>query len=204
MAQQQQQPLGQQYQQPTTQQFGTGQPPTQQSGIQFDKALPSELRLVLHDTNKLANVAEWCKNQLVAQGPQTQEAIRICDDLASIAELSERLIARDSAFGTQISQALVNVCNEALVELEQYQQYPEIQEVVGSVYNLVDSTQKELQVMGQQVGGQQIRTPQQPGVTGQQTGMTGQPTGQQTGHQYGMSQKIGGQPPQFGGQPQQF
>lgn len=221
MAQQQQQPLGQQYQQPTTQQFGTGQQPMSkqgigqqqptQQGIQFEEALPSELRLVLHDTNKLANVAEWCKNQLVSQGPQTQEAVRICDDLASIAELSERLIARDSAFGTEISQALVNVCNEAVVELEQYQQYPEIQELVGSVHNLVDSTQKELQLMGQKVGGQQFGKPtggQQPGTTGQQQpGMTGkqpQTTGQPTGHQYGMSQEIGGQPGQFGGQPQQF
>lgn len=218
---QQQQPVGQQYQQPTTQQFGTGQQPTtqqqpqqgvqSQQGVQFEEALPSELRLVLHDTNKLGNVAEWCKNQLVSQGPQAQEAIRICDDLASIAELSERLIARDSAFGTEISQALVNVAQEALVELEQYQQYPEVKELVGSVHNLVDSTQKELQIVGQQVGGQQMGTPQQTGMTGQQTGTpTQQPGGQtgapaqQTGHQYGMSQEVGGQPGQFGGQPQQF
>ncbi len=209
---QQQQPVGQQYQ-PGSQQFGgsygqqfeqpTGQPFGQQTqqpigqgtqqqvagttgqAMQFEEGIPSELRLVLHDTNKLANVAEWTKNQLVTQGPQMQEVVRLCDDLASIAELNEKLIARDSAFGMQISQALIEVAQQALPTLQQYEQQPEVRELSGVVRNLVDSTQKELQM----IGGQQTAGIGQQAGGFQQSGATSQ--------QYGTTQQFGGQGQQY-------
>lgn len=196
---QQQQPVGQQYQQPTSQQFGGQQASGQQFGEpygqqqygqtqgigqqtqqsigqqgqskQFEEAFPSELRLVLHDTNKLANVAEWTKSQLVSQGPQMQEVVRICDDLSDIAELNEKLIARDSIFGMQISRTLIEACQQALPQLQQYEQQPEVRELAGVVRNLVDSTQKEMQFLGGQ----------QAGTTTQQFGGTPQSGGQQFG-----------------------
>lgn len=204
---QQQQPVGQQYQQPTSQQFGGQQASGQQFGEpygqqqygqtqgigqqtqqsigqqgqskQFEEALPSELRLVLHDTNKLANVAEWTKSQLVSQGPQMQEVVRICDDLSDIAELNEKLIARDSIFGMQISRTLIEACQQALPQLQQYEQQPEVRELAGVVRNLVDSTQKEMQFLG-----------------GQQAGATG------TTQQFGGTPQSGGQ--QFGATTQQY
>lgn len=191
MAQQFQQPpsqeVGRQYEQRTPRaQFGQ-QPQTQVSQQpqarvgqqpqrferpslqQYEKTMPSEFRVALHDFNTLAEVADWCRDQCLDKGPQLANVARTCQDLTDVAELNEKLITHDSAYGPHLAEAFLRIAQQSIQELQQYQQDPAVADTIPVVRRAVESTEKLLRSVGWQTQ-----------AAGQQTGQQLQPAPQQT------------------------
>lgn len=185
-----QQSMGQQGMgQPMSQ--GMSQPTGQQTGQQgsFHAQLPPEFRNALEDFGKVTAIAEWCADQCIESGPQMAECARACEDLADLADLNEKLIARDSMFGPQVAKAYIEVAQQALPILQQHQQMNHVNETLSTVERSLDSIHQLLSTIGQQSqmgqsGGMQ--TTGQQGI-GQSTQGMGQST--QGMSQGGMSQQ---------------
>jgi len=69
--------------------------------------MSDEMRVALHDFGESARVCEWCADQCIDEGPEMAECIRLCRDVADIATLNSRLLARDSVFGQQAAELFV-------------------------------------------------------------------------------------------------
>lgn len=191
---QQYQPTGQQtgqYGQPSKQfqQTGRGQPmgkqqgqqsPAtsqgmgQQQGSQFHTTLPIEFRTAIEDFATVTQTAEWCADKCIEQ-PGMAECARACEDLADLADLNEKLIARDSVFGPQVAEAYLKIAQQTLPILRQYEQSPPVSETLvevtrsldSAVTQSLDSVEKLLSTIGYQP------TMQTGGTMGQQSqGMT--------------------------------
>ncbi|WP_326544635.1 hypothetical protein [Halopiger djelfimassiliensis] len=198
-----QQPMGGQGMQSGGQQMGPQRMSGQQSGGQqmggqsmqpqqarsFEDHLTNELRIALEDFTELSHIATWCAKECSSAGPQLGTCAQICQDIAELAELNKKLIARDSMFGPEVADTFIRVATEGLPELRQYQQqHPHVAETITAIERTMDSCETVLGMVGQQMGGQQM--------TGQQMGgqqMTGQQTGgqQMTGQQGGMQGSPG-------------
>lgn len=150
-----QQPGGQQVggQQSVGQQVGGQQPGGQQiSGqqvggmtVQFEDALTGEMRQALSDFSKVDKACEWAVDRTLGQG--IPDAARVLRDVADLAELNEKLIARSSVVGPHVAETFVKVANEALQDLNQYDQ-PHIVEATKVIRRAVDSTNKLLSSIG--------------------------------------------------------
>jgi hypothetical protein len=183
------QPYGQGSQQfqPTQGTSGMGQPTGQSMGQQtqgmgqqqlgggFHATLPTEFRTALEDFAKVTQIAEWCADKCIEEGPQMAECARACEDLADLAELNEKLIARDSIFGPQVAEAYLQVTQQALPILQQFEQSPHVGETLSAVTRSIDSIEYLLSTIGYQP------------TTGTGGGMGQQGFGQQT---QGMSQQF--------------
>lgn len=189
-------------QQPQT---GLGQPPQvgrQQAGQatppsleQYEKTMPSEFRVALHDFNTLAEVADWCRDQcLDKQGMTT--VVRTCEDLMDVAQLNEKLVAHDSEYGPHVAEAFLKVAKQSIRDLQEYEQDPNVADTIPVIERAVESTEKLLRSVGWQ-------SPEVGSQVGQQT--TGQ-VGTQS--RYGRSGQVGQQScqsyQQVGQTPQQF
>lgn len=181
-----QQPQTQSSQQPQTQfsqqpQSQLGQQPTQQIGQQtqqlgrptsqqYEKTLPSEFRVALHDVNTLAEVADWCRDQCLDKGPQVANVTRTLEDLRDVAELNERLITHDSAYGPHVAEAFLRIAQQSIPELRQYQQDPAVADTIPVVERAIESTEKLLRSVGWQTGQQsQVGQQWQSSQVGQQS-----------------------------------
>lgn len=181
------QPYGQQAGQGTTQgmsQMGqgqtTGQQPTGQTmgqqptqgmgqsmGGQFQATLPTEFRTALEDFAKVTQIAEWCADRCIEEGPQMAECARACEDLADLAELNEKMIARDSPFGPELAETFIRVATEGLPELRHHQQrHPHVAETVATIDRAINSCSALLE-SGGQAGPMQQRGGTQGGQMGQ-------------------------------------
>lgn len=192
-----QQPQVQVGQQPQSQ-FGQQQLGQQQTGQlarqaispsiqQYEKTLPSEFRVALHDVNTLAEVADWCRDQCLDKGPQIANVTRALEDLRDVAELNEKFITHDSAYGPHVAEALLRIAQQSIPELQQYQQDPAVADTIPVVERAVESTEKLLRSVGWQTG-QQSQFGQQP-----QAQVGQQRQSPQVGHQ----QEYGGVSQQF-------
>lgn len=120
----------------------------QQVGGGFHAQLPTEFRAALEDLAKVSQIAEWCTDQCIQDG--MTDCARACKDLADLAELNERLIARDSVTGPQVADAYLQVTQQLLPTLQQYQQSPHVSETLSTVTRSVDSFEHLLSTIGQQ------------------------------------------------------
>ncbi|WP_276254937.1 hypothetical protein [Halomontanus rarus] len=164
---------------------------TQQPATRFDDHFTDELRLLLEDFDEVTHVAEWCATQCSAAGPELADCARICADIAELAELNEKLIARDSMFGPEVADLFVRVATEGLPELERHQQrHPHVVETIATIERTINSCTAVLEMGGQS----QSQMPMQGQSQGQsQMPMPGQDHSQMTGIQ-----------PQQGHQQQRF
>lgn len=185
---------GQQAEQYGGQQIGQQGPPQrytpmgQQVGQQFLSSLPPEFRTALDSFSRVSETAEWCADKCIEHGPQLAECARACEDLADLAELNERMIARDSAFGPQIADAYLAVAQRAIPILQRHQQIPHVNETHSIVGQSLDSASQLLSSIGYQTrhaaGGSMQRSAQ---------GMTPQFGSQQQGTQQPGTQQYGTQ-----------
>lgn len=155
----------------------------------FEDHLTNELRIALEDFTELSHIADWCSKVCATEG--LSMPAQITHDIAELAELNAKLIARDSMFGPEIADAFIRVGTESLRELQQYQQHPHITETMSAIDRTIDSCSTLLEMGG---GGQQTGSE---GMSGQQP-MAGGQRGQQMSGQRTGSQGMGGQ--QTGGQ----
>jgi hypothetical protein len=186
----------------------------QQTGQNFEYDLTGELRTALEDFEKVADVTRWCIDQMIEEGPQMATCIRICQDIGDLAELNDRLIARDSIYGLEAAMLFASVAEDGLQEIQRHQN-PHCQETVSVINRALDSTYQLLETFGQPQLIQQVQQQlhqaheqfeqaqvQAPAAQGQM----GQPMGQQPQQQMGQQppQQMGQQPrQQMGGQMQQ-
>jgi len=155
----------------------------QQAGgtdLKLDEALTDQMRVALHDFVQAANVCEWCAERCVDHGPEMSECLRLCRDVADLASLNVKLLARDSVFGPETAEVFIAAANACAQECAQHPQR-HCQECAEVLPRAVRTVQQMLASFG---GGQ----------GGLQQGM-----GQGIGAQ---SQMGGGQPQMGGGQPQ--
>ena len=169
-------------QQMGTQQFGqqTGsshQTTHQKVGKQFESELTPELNEALEAFDRVVEISSWCADKCIEMGPQMADCARLCDDLSELAELNEKLIARDSINGPEIAEAFLRVAQQGMPILQQHQQTPHVQETLQAVDQAINSTNKLLSSIG---GVQQAQQTQQ-GIQelAQQTQGTPQPQSQQ-------------------------
>ena len=144
----------------------------------FEDHLTNELRIALEDFTELAHIADWCSKVCATEGLST--TAQITHDIAELAELNEKLIARDSMFGPEVADTFIRVATESLPELQQYQQHPHIAETMSAINRTIDSCSTVLNMVG---GGQ---------MTGGQQG-----GGMMGGSQQGGSQQTGGMGGQY-------
>lgn len=210
--------MTQQYQQPTTGAQMQGQQTTgqqagqmaQQPSGQFKGELTGELRVALDDFEEVTAVCEWCVDKMIDQGPQMADCIRACEDLADLADLNAKLIARDSIYGLEGALLFASVAQDALPIIQQ-QQHSHCQETASVVDRALKSTRNILQRFGQpqliQESQQVLQRTQQQFQQSYPEGMAtgqaspGQGGGQQMGGQTGgqqMSGQTGGQQPASG------
>lgn len=196
--------MGQQTSGPMGQQpgGGMGQQMGQQMGEQFGggfhATLPGEFRTALEDFAKVTQIAEWCADLCIEHGPQMAECARACEDLADLADLNEKLIARDSVFGPQVAEAYLQVVQQAIPILQQFQQMDHVSETLSAVTRSQESIERLFGAIGYQsqstMGGQTQQMGQSAGQMGGPTSQqyTQGPTQQGIGQQ-GTSQPMGQQ-----------
>lgn len=194
-----------------------------QMGRSFDGDLTGELHAALEDFEKVADVTRWCIDNMIDEGPHMSTCIRVCQDVGDLAELNDRLIARDSIYGLEAAMLFASVAEDALQEIERHQN-PHCQETAATIRRALDSTYNLLESFGQpqliqQVQQQLHRAHEQfeqaqempPSGQGQTGG--GQMSGGQMSQQGGMGQPMepmpqeqmgGGQMGMGGQQPQQW
>jgi hypothetical protein len=152
----------------------------------IEQSLPREMQAALEQFQNAATVCEWCAERCVGEGPMMAECLRLCRDVADIASLNARFVARDSPYGPELAEHFIRIAEACARECAQHQ-HPHCQDCARLLRDAVRTTEGLLQWLatagtapqagrqlpgGQQVGGQQVGG-QPPMAAGQQ------PAGQQ-------------------------
>ena len=127
-----------------------------QMGHSFDGDLTGELHAALEDFEKVADVTRWCIDNMIDEGPHMSTCIRVCQDVGDLAELNDRLIARDSIYGLEAAMLFASVAEDALQEIERHQN-PHCQETAATIRRALDSTYNLLEAFGQPQLVQQVQ-----------------------------------------------
>ena len=161
-------------------------------GRQFESEMTPELNESLEAFDRVVEIAEWCADKCIESGPQMAECARLCEDLADLASLNEKLIARDSINGPEVAEAFLKVAQQGLPILQQHQQMPHVQETYQAVTQAMDATNTLLNTIsgGQQRPATGIR--EQVRQQGGQSMGSQQPQGQSTGFQQPQGQSSRG------------
>lgn len=150
-----------------------------QHGLRLDDALTNEMRVALHDFAQAANVTEWCAEQCIDEGPQMAECIRLCRDVADLAEMNVKFMTRDSAFGPDLVDVFVQAADACARECAQHS-HSHCQECVDVLSRSIVSAEEMLaSFQGGGQGGTQAMMGSQPTqTTGGQSmpPQSGQPT----------------------------
>lgn len=139
----------------------------------FEDHFTNELRIALEDFTEVSHVAGWCAKECAGMGPQMRTCARVCQDIAEIAELNEKMIARDSMFGQELAETFIRVATEGLPEIRQYSQHhPQIAETVATIERTMNSCETVLGMLGQQGQRGTMNQQDQMGQQGQHGQMT--------------------------------
>jgi hypothetical protein len=138
--QQEQQSVGQQSPQ-QGQQMLTQQP---QSDGTIEQSQPQQMHQARQQFNEAAKVCEWCAERCAGEGPQMAECIRLCRDVADIASMNARFIARDSPYGPDLAQVFIAAAQECAQECSQHS-HAHCQACAQTLRQSIQSTQQMLQ-----------------------------------------------------------
>lgn len=154
-------------------------------GQRFQDSVSQDVIRVVSDLDRLETVSEWAKGQATQRG--MHRLARACDDLQDIAHLEKKLVIRQSPFAQPIGEATRKVIQDAISELQQYANQPEVQEALSQaqkVNNDIQTVVSRLQTFGQGATGQssspQSQSQAQAQVQPQTQAVTGQPPATQT------------------------
>jgi len=141
--------------------------PTQFSGMQLDQALTPEMEAALDAAHQALEVCEWCAERCIDHGPEMSECVRRCRDVAELAALHAKFIARDSVFGPDVATTFVAAAQECARECSTHAE-PHCQECAQVLSQAVQATQAMLSSLG--VSGQGGQGMRDQGMGGQQLG----------------------------------
>ncbi|XVH32121.1 four-helix bundle copper-binding protein [Haloferacaceae archaeon DSL9] len=82
--------------------------------------LDDEMQNCLDNCLEAAQACEWCADACAGEGEEMADCIRLCRDVADIATLHARFIARDSAFESDLAGVCADACEECADECEQH------------------------------------------------------------------------------------
>lgn len=82
--------------------------------------LDDDARECLDNCLESAQVCEWCADECAAEDEPMTECIRLCRDVADIATLHARLMARDSAYSADLAAVCADACEACAEECAQH------------------------------------------------------------------------------------
>ncbi len=89
---------------------------------QFVDHLTPEMRMLLDDSIEASQVAAWCADRCIEHGPEAGDCVRLCNEVAQIADLNANFISKDAFNVVPVTEAFVAVAEQAIVELEEIPQ----------------------------------------------------------------------------------
>lgn len=111
-------------------------------GRRFQEGAPAEVQSAVQSLDRLETVCEWAKTQATQRG--MARLARACDDIQDIAHLQKKLIIRQSPFAQPIGNASRQVIQNAVQELQQHVNQPEVQEALSEAQQTVNSINNAL------------------------------------------------------------
>jgi hypothetical protein len=82
--------------------------------------LDDDERECIENCVRAAEVCEWCADECAGEGEEMAECLRLCRDVADIASLNARFMARDSNYSTQLAEVCAGVSEQCAEECEQH------------------------------------------------------------------------------------
>ncbi|WP_254538344.1 four-helix bundle copper-binding protein [Halomarina litorea] len=82
--------------------------------------LSEDQRECIDNCLEAVQACEWCADECAGEGEDMAKCIRLCRDVADIASLHARLMARDSNYSTQLAEACAGACEECAEECERH------------------------------------------------------------------------------------
>lgn len=80
--------------------------------------LSNEQQNCLDNCLEAAQACEWCADECAGLGEEMAECIRLCRDIADIASLHARMMARDSAYSDDLAATCADACEACVDECE--------------------------------------------------------------------------------------
>jgi hypothetical protein len=119
------------------------------------EGLSEEQRECIENCNEATEGCEWCADECLGDSDM-EECARLCRDVADLAMLNVRFIARDSVFGPDIAEAFAYAAEECARECSRHPN-EHCQECASRLWRAVDSTWDMLE----NLGGRAEQTPSQ-------------------------------------------
>lgn len=82
--------------------------------------LGDEERECLENCFEATEACEWCADACAGEGEGMAECIRLCRDVADVASLHARFMARDSDYSGDLAAVCADLCEECADECEQH------------------------------------------------------------------------------------
>ncbi|MUV57811.1 four-helix bundle copper-binding protein [Halogeometricum sp. CBA1124] len=84
-----------------------------------NERLSDEQRECIENCTEAVEVTEWCADECLGS-EEMEECARLCRDVADVASLHARLMARGSNYSTQLAQACAGACEECAEECRRH------------------------------------------------------------------------------------
>ncbi|WP_336364562.1 four-helix bundle copper-binding protein [Halalkalicoccus salilacus] len=82
--------------------------------------LADEERECIENCFEATEACEWCADESADEGEGMAECIRLCRDVADVASLHARFMARDSDYSGDLAAVCADLCEECAEECEQH------------------------------------------------------------------------------------
>ena len=80
-----------------------------------------EARKCVEDCLRAAEVCEWCADECAGEGEEMAECLRLCRDVADVASLHARFIARNSNYSEELAQVNAGIAEECAEECDRHE-----------------------------------------------------------------------------------
>ncbi|GAA0243055.1 four-helix bundle copper-binding protein [Haladaptatus pallidirubidus] len=81
--------------------------------------LSEEQQECIEICTEASEVCEWCADECTSS-EEMAECLRLCRDVADVASLHARFMARDSNYSSQLAETCAGVCEECAEECERH------------------------------------------------------------------------------------